>query len=195
MFYATPKPVKRLCVNQFLKVEPPSDEKLSAMGKRLKRFKEILTQPHYEMPEPALSTDITTMAQTLQGAINLKPFERGIAALISLLEQEVQKQRDLSVPFEEPGVEGEMSAFTKIFITPLVHRMIGDENVELFTLPLIRRGSTTEEMKHIQRLLGESEQDAIKHAESVIRDIESATKFPPAVDHTGRCRYLSTRYF
>jgi intracellular multiplication protein IcmO len=184
MFYAAPKPVKRLCVNQFLKVEPPNEEQLTAMGKRLKRFKEILNQPHYEMPDPMMSTDINTMAQTLQGAINLKPFERGIAALISLLEQEVQKQRDLSVPFEEPGVEGEMSAFTKIFITPLVHQIIGDENVELFTLPLIRRGSTTEEMKHIQRLLGASEQDALKQAESVIRDIETATRFPPAVDHT-----------
>ena len=39
-------------------------------------------------------------SHVIQGAINLKPFERGIAALISLLEQEVQKQKNLSVPLK-----------------------------------------------------------------------------------------------
>lgn len=182
MFYASPKPVKKMRLNQYLKVEPPSEPKLVDIDKRLKRFQQVFSTPFYEFPEPFQSEDIKTLTNTLQGAIDLKPFERGIAALITLLENEVQKQRDLSVPYEAPGVEDEMSAFTKIFVTPMVMRMIGEENQDLFSLPLIRRGSTLEEMKHIERLGGKSEQEALKIAGSVITDIESGTRFPPHVE-------------
>ncbi len=185
MFFASPKPVKKMRLNQFLKVEPPSEHKLVDIDKRLKRFQQVFANPHYEMPIPFESEDIKTITETLQGSFNLKPFERGIAALITLLENEVQKQRDLSVPYEAPGVENEMSAFTKIFVIPLVLRMIGEENQELFSLPLIRRGSTLEEMKHIERLCGKSEQEALKIASSVIADIENATRFPPEVHFEG----------
>lgn len=181
MFYASPRPVKKMRLNQFLKIEAPSEEKLVDMDKRFKRFKQVFSTPHYEIPAPPESADINTIVEALQGAINLRPFERGIAALIALLEQEVQKQKDLSVPFEDPGVENEMSAFTKIFVTPMVLRMIGEENQELFSLPLIRRGSTTEEMKHIERLGGQSEQDATRMSNSIISDIENATRFPPEI--------------
>lgn len=181
VFFASPKPVKKMRLNQFLKIEPPSEVKLVDMDKRLKRFQQVFANPHYEMPVPFESEDIKTITETLQGSVNLKPFERGIAALITILENEVQKQRDLSVPYEVPGLETEMSAFTKIFVTPLVLRMIGEENQELFSLPLIRRGSTLEEMKHIERLCGKSEQDALKIASGVITDIENATRFPPEV--------------
>lgn len=181
MFYAAPKPVKKMRLNQFLKIEPPSEQKLIDMDKRFKRFTQIFTTPNYEFPPLPESTDITVLVQAFQGAINLKPFERGVAALISLLEQEVQKQKDSSVPFEEPGVENEMSVFTKIFITPVVASMIGKENEELFSLPLIRRGSTQEEIKHIERLTGKPEQMANQLATGIIQDLENATRFPPEV--------------
>lgn len=180
-FFAAPKPVKKMRLNQFLKVETPTEAVLIDMDKRFKRFSQVFATPHYEFAEPPESHDIKILVQSFQGAINLKPFERGIAALISLLEEEVQKQRDLSVPFEDPGVEHEMSAFTKVFVTPMVLRMIGEDNEEMFSLPLIRRGSTTEELIHIERLSGKSEQEAKQLSNSLIQDIESATKFPPVI--------------
>ena len=51
----------------------------------------------------------------------------------------------------------------------------------MFSLPLIRRGSTTEELIHIERLSGKSEQEAKQLSNSLIEDIESATKFPPVI--------------
>lgn len=182
MFYASPKPVKKMRLNQLLKVEPPSEEKLIEMDKRFKRFQQVFLTPNYQMPVPPESTDIKILTEAFQGAINLKPYERGVAALIALLEEEVQKQKDLSIPFEDPGVEHEMSAFTRVFTNPLVLRMIGPENEELFSLPLIRRGSTVEELKHIERLCGKTEQEADKIASSLIADVENATRFPPEVD-------------
>lgn len=178
MFYASPKPVQKMRLNQFLKIEPPTEVKLIDMDKRLKRFTEVFSLPHYEMPTPFVSEDLEVLTRTLQGSQHLKPIERGIGGLIAILEQEVTKQREISSPDEQEIVENKMSAFTKIKVTPLIERMIGPENIDLFSLPLIRRGSTLEELKHIERLCGKTEQEALATANSLIRDIETATAFP-----------------
>lgn len=181
LFYASPKPAKKIRLNQFLKIEPPNEKTLLEMDNRLNRFKAVLSSQDYTPPTVDESRDIQVLVQALQGAINLQPFERGVSALIAILEQEVQKQRELSVPFEDPGVENEMSAFTKIFVPPIVLGVIGQENQALFSLPLIRRGNTSEEIKHIERLGGQTETDALKISESLIADVENATRFPPPI--------------
>lgn len=180
-FYAAPKPVKKIRLNQFLKIEPPAEKTLLEMDNRLKRLQQVFGTQDLVRPTLAESHDIGVLVQAFQGAIHLKPFERGVSALIAILEQEVQKQKSLSIPFEDPGFEHEMSAFSKIFVTPIVLKMIGKENQDLFSLPLIRRGNTSEELKHIERLGGKSEQEASSIAEGIIRDIETATKFPPEI--------------
>lgn len=181
MFFASPKPVKKLKVNQFLKIEPPTEVKLVDMDKRLKRFKQVFDTPNYELPPPAENEDLNVIIHSLESSPNLRPFERGVAALIALLEQEVAKQREISAPYETEEPEDRMSAFTRIMVTDLVLSMIGAENKDLFSLPLIRRGSSLEELKHIERLCGKSEPDALTTANSIINDIESATIFPPEV--------------
>lgn len=178
MFYASPKPVQKMRLNQFLKIEPPTEVKLIEMDKRLKRFKEVFSTPHYEIPTPFVGEDLEVLVRTLQGSQHLKPVERGIGGLIAILEQEVSKQREISAPDEQESDENKMSAFSKIVVTSLVERMIGSENADLFALPLIRRGSSLEELKHIERLCGKTEQEAYASASGLIRDIETATLFP-----------------
>ncbi len=180
-FFADPKPVAKIRLNQFLKIEPPNEKTLLEMDNRIQRFRGIFGAKEVAAPPVPEASDIQTLVQAFQGAIHLKPFERGVSALIALLEQEVERQRALSVPFEDPGLEHEMSAFSKVFVTPIVLKMIGAENQELFSLPLIRRGNTSEELKHIERLSGQSEQHALKIAQSLIADIENATRFPPEI--------------
>lgn len=183
MFYASPKPVKKMRLNQFLKIEPPSEIKLIGMDKRLNRFKEVFSTPHYEIPIPFVGEDLEILMQTLQGSQHLNPSERGVGALIAVLEREVSKQREIGADDEIiETYENAMSAFTNITVTPLVERMIGSENTPLFSLPLIRRGSTLEELKHIERFCGKSELDALATAKSLINDIETATLFPPELE-------------
>ncbi len=182
MFYAAPKPVQKMRLNQFLKIEPPTEIKLMGMDKRLRRFQEVFSMPHYEIPASFVSEDLALLVRTLQGAQYLKPTERGVSGLIAILEQEVSKQREISTPDEVQSDEEKMSAFTKIVVTDLVERMIGPENADLFSLPLVRRGSSLEDLKHIERLCGKVEQDALATATSLINDIEKATEFPPPVE-------------
>jgi intracellular multiplication protein IcmO len=179
VFYAAPKPVKRMRLNQYLKIEPPSEQKLIEMDKRFKRFKQIFLNPKFELPTMAINSDLEVLANSLIEADDLQPFERGLSGLISILESEVEKQHELNIPYEEAGDLDKMSIFTPIPLSPLVSSQIGTENEELFALPLLRHGSTQEDLKNIERLCGKTESDAEKSAESLSKAIEEATHFPP----------------
>lgn len=183
VFYAAPKPVKKMRLNQFLKIEPPSESRLVEMDKRLQRFTQIFSDPKYLLPKPPENTDIDIMTGSFASAesANLQPYERGVAAVIAILENEVQKQQELNNPYEMADVIDRMSIFTKVPLSPLTLKFIGKQNAELFSLPLLRHGSTFEEIKHIERLCGKSEGDAEKVAQKLTDEIETATAFPPEV--------------
>ncbi|MFM8454266.1 MAG: TraM recognition domain-containing protein [Gammaproteobacteria bacterium] len=181
MFYAAPKPVKKMRVNQFLKVALPLEPILVDIDKRLKAFQKIFESNKIELPQLSLNEDVSVVVNSLESIENqrLTPQEQGIAAFIALLEKEVGKQKGFNFAYEAPPPTDEMSAFNSIIVTPMVRQMIGEENVEFFSLPLIRRGSTIEDLKHIERLLGQPEHTAKRLAEGIAKDIELVTKFPP----------------
>ncbi|MBT4963093.1 MAG: TraM recognition domain-containing protein [Francisellaceae bacterium] len=192
MFYANPSPVSKMRLNHMLKVEAPPEQDLLDLNERLNKFGAIFEKSAAEIPQPPKNEDLTILAHTLQTMEDdLKPFERGIASLIGLLEHEVAKQRELSEPYENQNASGEISIFTSVPVNALVKQMIGEENVELFSLPLLRRGSTVEELKHIERMSEHSASDAEKNAFKVIDDIEKLTKYPPQ----SQFDYNSDKYF
>ncbi len=181
MFYANPKPVKAMRITHFLKVEIPPDSELLELADRLKQFARVFDS---DMPMLNIkpNEDIDIVASTLDNfPTDVSPTERGVNALIALLEFEIARQEELSAPYEKEQVSNLMSAFTKIEVSELVRTMIGDENVELYGLPLIRRGSTLEDLKHIERLTGEDSVQAEAIADDVLRDVENVTTYPPSI--------------
>ncbi|MCB1828578.1 MAG: hypothetical protein KDH94_09120, partial [Coxiellaceae bacterium] len=107
--------------------------------------------------------------------------ERGVTALIALLESEIARQAEQSAPYENVEFGSTMSAFSKIEVTDIVRQMIGQENEELYSLPLIRRGSTLEDLKHIERLTGNDAAEADHVAQGILSDVEVVTTYPPGI--------------
>jgi intracellular multiplication protein IcmO len=179
MFTPFPKPVKKMRLNQFLKIEPPTDFLLMEFDKRFKQFIQVFSDPNFEMPASSENRDITILMEAFEKTPEqLKPFERGVTALIALLENEVSKQRELSAPYETKEVSGVLSIFTKVPVSALTERIIGVSNKDLFSLPLLRRGSTVEELKHMERLMGNSEERSIKISNALVEELEYMTTFP-----------------
>lgn len=182
MFYASPKPVKKIKINQFLKVALPLQPELLAIDKRLTAFQTIFESTTVKMPELILMDDLKPVIAHFDSpeSQQLSPHEQGISALVVLLEKEINKQKGFNLAHEAPPPTHEMCAFNSILMTPLVKRMIGEENELFFSLPLIRKGATYEELKHIEKLTGQSDRNAIRLAEGLTKDIEMTTKFPPS---------------
>lgn len=181
-FHANPKPVQRMRIAHLLKIEVPPDHELTALDNRLKQFSKILSTSNFNLPIMPPNEDILIITDTLSHADSeMNPAERGVSSLIALLEYEVARQNELSSPYEDAGLSNNMSAFTPILVTDLVQQMIGEENAELFALPLIRRGSTVEDLKHIERLCGKDAAEASRIAENILNDVEKVTAYPPNI--------------
>ncbi len=182
MFYANPPPAKRMQVNQYLTVERPPDEVLINMDKRLRRFQEVFSSPSFMLPAPTANEDIRVITKSINDYETLKPFEKGIAAVIALLEMEVSKQKQVQEEIQaEQSQEfaGEVSAFSPIAVPDFAAELIGEEEVDSFSNPLLLRGRTRDGLLHIERLIGASEADAGKTADNLVNDIIKSTHFPP----------------
>ncbi len=182
MFYAAPKPAKKMQVNQYLCVEKPSDSTLLNLDKRIRRFAQVFNAPGFVMEPPAPNEDINTVAQASISYSTLKPFERSIAAVIAILEKEVDKQRKVREEIEaEQSQEfaNEVHAFTPVHVPDFAMDIVGEEDMKRFSNPLLLRGRTREALMHIERLCGQAEGDAFKTADNIINDIIKATYYPP----------------
>lgn len=182
-FYANPKPVKKMRIAHLLKVAAPPDTELTDLENRLRQFSKILKDKNARLPVGTLNDDIIAMQESfLHSPPNVSNVERGINSLLGILETEIEKQQELAAQYENMDLSNTASAFTPIQVTDIVEQMIGSENVELFSLPLIRRGQTVEDIKHIERLCGTSEKDADKIADIISNDIQKVTDYPPEID-------------
>jgi intracellular multiplication protein IcmO len=184
MFYANPKPVPRMQLNQHLCIEKPDDTVLMDLHKRLTRFNQIFESPNFAMNSPTSNDDINTIAASMNQYHNLKPFERGIAAVISLLEKEVDKQRQVRKEIEAESSQEfgeEVHAFTPVYLPEFAKNFIPEDEIERFTGPLLFKGRTREAILHIERLSGKSEAEATKIADELINDVIKATHYPPDV--------------
>ncbi|MBS0289066.1 MAG: TraM recognition domain-containing protein [Proteobacteria bacterium] len=182
MFYANPKPAKRMQVNQYLCVEKPGDSTLLNLAKRITRFAQVFNAPQFVMEPPSPNEDINTVAQATISYSNLKPFERSIAAVIAILEKEVEKQRKVREEIEaEQSQEfnNEVHAFTPVHVPDFAIPIVGEEDFKRFSNPLLLRGRTREALMHIERLSGHTEAEATQIAENIINDIIKATYYPP----------------
>lgn len=182
MFYANPKPAKKMQVNQYLCVEKPRDAILLNLDKRIKRFAQVFNAPNFVMEPPAPNEDINVISQAFISYNTLKPFERSIAAVIAILEKEVEKQRRVREEIEaEQSQEfnNEVHAFTPVLVPDFAKDIVGEEDYKRFSNPLLLRGRTKEALSHIERLSGKAEGEANKIAENIINDIIKATYYPP----------------
>lgn len=177
LFYANPKPVKKIQINNFLKVEVPPEDYLLNLDARLRGFSNVFSnsaiKPNYHDNE-----DINVIAESCSDVEGLEPYERGVAALVSLLEYQVVRHKEVNMPFEDNYTGNQLSIFTKVPLNSLVEEMIGEENFEYFELPLLRYGSTQEELVGIERLCGYDLDSANNIAKGVLDSTERATFFP-----------------
>lgn len=182
MFYANPPPAQRMQVNQYLCVDKPEDESMLNLDKRIKRFSQVFNAPQFVMEPPTPNDDINTIAQSMQTYQHLKPFEKGIAAVIAVLEKEVEKQRKVREEMEQEQsqeFENEVHAFTPVFVPDFAVDIVGEEDMQRFSNPLLLKGRTREALMHIERLTGKTENEAKDTAENLINDIIKATYYPP----------------
>ncbi len=196
MFYANPKPVKQLKINQFLKVEPPPDDYLVKLQKQLASFQSILESGDLSINKTVENEEITLISKALKESTIVEPIERGVAALIAFHGQnEPEPVEDIV----EEEVEGALTIFSKLRIDPDAPPILVADK-EAFSEPLLPINETRNQMITIERLAGAKDKYAGTVANELIKDFQIATSYPPeerdvldAQELTGIIRDLSAK--
>ncbi|HAU1152137.1 TPA: TraM recognition domain-containing protein [Legionella pneumophila] len=175
MFYANPKPVKQLKINQFLKVEPPPDDYLVKLQKQLASFRSILESGDLSINKTVENEEITLISKALKESTIVEPIERGVAALIAFHGQnEPEPVEDIV----EEEVEGALTIFSKLRIDPDAPPILVADK-EAFSEPLLPINETRNQMITIERLAGAKDKYAGTVANELIKDFQIATSYPP----------------
>ncbi|MCL5260512.1 MAG: type IV secretion system DNA-binding domain-containing protein [Gammaproteobacteria bacterium] len=179
MFYANPKPVKELRLNQFVKIDYPTDAVLRSLVAGFENFKKIVAVKNVfanvTLPEDD-TKDILALFKQQPAAI---PIERGITTLLSYHER-------LTSPLFAPEQEtelplGELDVFTRLNITDYLRGLLLVTEVDAFGAPILAKSTTREKIAYFERLLGKAEQYANTVAVELVKDMEIATHYPPEV--------------
>ena len=179
VFFANPKPVKAMRLNQFLKVDSPEDTVLHKLVQGMQRFEKIVKEGDIFVDIQIPEDDIDKIAAKLNGEGNGKPsIEKGVAALLAYHDREVAQQ-----PLEvlDSLADDELNVFTKMRTDDYSRGMVLAKDLDKFGMPILDQNNVQEQSSVIERLLGKSEQHAVNVAKEIAKDMQLATHYPPNV--------------
>jgi intracellular multiplication protein IcmO len=192
MFYSNPPPVKRMKLNQFLKVSKPSEKDLLVLYDRYAEFSNALEKPdRLEKDSPNLPEDIAFIATAFQEAQKLSPQKRALDVFSKFYQHEqtpaVTETGELveGIEGESAGISGGMDIFTQP--TYALPENLEDFdpfsllNSNFFSTPLLDKAEVQKNLEKIERLLGKSKGDSHQVINKLITDIREATHYPPNI--------------
>lgn len=178
MFYANPQPVKRIKLNQFMKVTPPPDEFLAKLNQQLTYFVRVLEQPDLSMSAAAENSDITLISKILHDSSIEEPIERAVQALLAYQKTFEPEEAAAEIVPELLQEEGVLTIFS-----PLKHPASSPDllvsNIAQFSLPLLDIHKMQHILTNIERQAGEKDRYSASIAVEIIKDFQAATRYPP----------------
>lgn len=185
MFFANPKPVKELRLNQFVKIDAPSDMVLRGLVAGFESFKKILQSStklfsDIELPQD----DAKSIAELLMEQGEDAPLEKGISALLAYREKTLGPASSDTEETAELPV-GQIDVFTKLSLSNYLKDILLADNVEQFSQPVLIRTSTREQISKIETIFGKAKRSTQAIASELIKDMQAATHYPPTIQQAG----------
>ncbi|MCE3239441.1 MAG: hypothetical protein K0R24_2422, partial [Gammaproteobacteria bacterium] len=180
MFFANPKPVERMRLNHFLKVEPPLGRVLMDFENRLEQFN-ILLENHNESFEQVLdeSEDIQLIAKVIHEKTDVNLIERGVSALLAFHNRTSATEEENAIAEEEED-PSRINIFSKPVLGEDVKSLLtGKGELERFSQPLINKHYVKDKIELLERVLGRSGSAANVMTAEVIKDMLFSTDYPP----------------
>lgn len=180
-FFANPKPVKELRLNQFVKVDAPTDAVLSSLVSGFENFERILKsdiQMFSDVAEP--QDDAKNIVELFMQQHEDMPLEKGISSLLAYHEQkfgplpsEIEEKSELPV--------GQMDVFAALSLSGYLKTVLLVDNVEQFGQPILIKTKSKEYMSQIEIFSGKAKRDAQNIALELVKDMQVATHYPPTI--------------
>lgn len=179
MFYANPKPVKKIKLNQFIKVDTISDKTVNDIQQRMNNFNEILSRGEVTIDDLAAENeDIAFLTDALANTGEDDPIERSFTALKTFKKRtETETQATEEVLVDEVK-DDELNIFNQLRFDDTDGPLLVSD-VERFSQPLLALKQTHPRLTTIEKLSGKADKYAHSIATEIIKDIKVATHYPP----------------
>lgn len=180
MFFANPPPVYRMRLNHFLKVEKPTGRMLIDLENRLDRFNQLIEseEPFFEnAPE---EEEINLIAGVMSDNQETNPIERGVSALLAFHNRNSAAMEE--VVEEVPLEEGRLNIFSQVRLPDAVKKLVGSKDLERFNASLLNKAIVKDKVEFFERVMGKSGSQANTVTNEIVKDMLTATDYPPSVD-------------
>ncbi|MGE3921062.1 MAG: TraM recognition domain-containing protein [Gammaproteobacteria bacterium] len=179
MFYANPEPVKKMHLNQMLKVDKPQSRILHDLLQRLTRFEKIVeTKAYLTVPKLAENAEVDLAMKFLNEKNDADLIESSVAALIAYHDHTKPKHLEEKV---EELAETELNLFTKMRLIPFTQAVLITDNLEKFCEPILIRNDVRSSVDVIEILTGNTQTQSTKIASEKINEMTNATHYPPII--------------
>jgi intracellular multiplication protein IcmO len=175
MFYAAPSPVKKLKLNQFLKVESPPDEYIAKLFAQLKHFSDILEHDDLKFPEPSENEVIDRVVELLARGSSDDLINISLKMLLDF-EETVPEELTQSMD-KQVELEGQINIFTELQ-WPSSYPALYTKDIANFSKPLLNNEEIRDSFSSIETYTGEKVQLSAKIAFELVNDLGFATLYP-----------------
>lgn len=204
-YYANPTPVKRMRLNHFLMVDPPSDEWIKKLHKSLDKFQALSSESSAQIDVSSLpeNEEVDRMVTLLQSKAELSPVQRALSALVNFEEpsigfddipadffQEVSETGVVGSEFEEE--EGRLNIFVPLRMTNHLEQLMVPDDPG-FRAAVLSRGVVREQIEYIQRLCGYSGRQSASVANELVGDMQRGTDYPPRAVPSGTAESIAAK--
>ncbi len=180
MFFANPKPVKELRLNQFVKVAVPSDTVLRNFVSVYENFRKMLDSKgtifdKVELPDNDVKVITKLFSQQAEGIV---PIEKGICVLMGYADAGTALE---GASEEVELAAGETNVFSKLKISDYLKTMLLVSDVGPFSEPILAKSLILEKATYVESILSKDQRAARDVAVELIKDMQTATHYPPQV--------------
>jgi intracellular multiplication protein IcmO len=175
MFYASPSPVKKIKINQFLKVESPPDDFIAKLFEQFKHFTSLLNNEDYQYPPMEPNEVLARTFEIFSANPQLDNVDRALKVLVNFEgEQQVENIREeISFGCED----GKITIFSELK-WPENFPTLMTKSISDFCNPLLNGEDTYSAFSTIETIGGEKLQASSKIAQELIKDLSACTLYP-----------------
>ena len=179
MFYADPKPVKKLRINHFIKVEEPEDEFVYEFSHKLNAFEDKVKSGSLVIEHAGDDDGIGELAAVIQGDDSMDTLDNMISHLMqdsnldgSRLDDSVGSVSELVAESPE-----QMNVFSGSKYVPHYDGVLVTSNQQNFLAPMLQKQDVMDGVNLLERLFGSSSGKAKAVSMELIKDMRNCTMY------------------
>ncbi len=187
LFYANPRPVQRMRLNQFLKVGIPVSRALVDLNNQLYHFQQLMYKDDFTLNKLDQSSIISTLAVVFDEGHSkeslIETAKRALSAINEaqspqVLETSDSEEEMAAVEEVQPGI---LNLFHPLQLSATLQRVLLADDLAAFSAPFLSRKITQSFVATIEKVSGKFEKLAHNVAAEIIKDMALATHYPPVV--------------